>query len=166
MADESALRLNSWVQHSCNVLTEDKKQSRPLSIWKEQDIWDYIERFDVQICELYYKGHDRTGCFCCTYGCHLEDRAKGTNKFELLKEQHPNQYKALKKLGIFEVLLNMQVPIRNDEEYMGQLEEKKLSIKDWYDMVQKDIEENGENSFYHQYHKYFEPPKSKKVKGE
>ena len=57
MADESALRLNSWVQHSCNVLTEDKKQSRPLSIWKEQDIWDYIERFDVQICELYYKGH-------------------------------------------------------------------------------------------------------------
>lgn len=105
-------------------------------------------------------------CFCCTYGCHLEDRAKGTNKFELLKEQHPNQYKALSKLGIFEVLLNMQVPIRNDEEYMGQLEEKKISIKEWYELVQKDIEENGEDSSYHQYHKYFEPPKSKKVKGE
>lgn len=84
----------------------------------------------------------------------------------MLKEQHPNQYKALSKLGIFEVLLNMQVPIRNDQGYMEQLEEKKLSIKEWYDMVQKDIEENGENSAYHQYHKYFEPPKSKKVKGE
>lgn len=166
MADESALRLNSWVQHSCNVLTEDKKQSRPLSIWKEKDIWEYIEKYQIPICELYYKGHDRTGCFCCTYGCHLEDRAKGTNKFEMLKEQHPKQYKALSKLGIFEVLLNMQVPIRNDEEYMAQLEEKKLTIKEWYDLVQKDIEENGVNSAYHQYHKYFEPPKSKKVKGE
>lgn len=103
-------------------------------------------------------------CFCCTYGCHLEDRAKGTNKFELLKEQHPKQYNALSKLGIFEVLLNMQVPIRNDEDYMKRLEEKKLSIKEWYDMVQKDIEENGEDSTYHKYHKYFEP-KPKKVKG-
>ena len=84
----------------------------------------------------------------------------------MLKEQHPKQYKALSKLGIFEVLLNMQVPIRNDEEYMAQLEEKKLTIKEWYDLVQKDIEENGVNSAYHQYHKYFEPPKSKKVKGE
>lgn len=159
MADESLLRMNSWVQHSCNVMTETKKQSRPMSIWKEQDVWDYIEKFNIPICELYYKGHDRTGCYLCPYGVHLEDRAKKTNKFELLKEQHPNQYKSLGKLGIHEVLLNMQVPIRNDEEYMDKLEEKKVSIKEWYDMVKKDIEDIGEDSKYYQYHKYFEAKK-------
>lgn len=33
-----------------------------MSIWKEQDVWDYIEKYQIPICELYYKGHDRTGC--------------------------------------------------------------------------------------------------------
>lgn len=60
-------------------------------------------------------------------------------------------------MNIKEVLLNMQVPIRNDEEYMQKLEDKKTTIKEWYDMVQKDIEENGDDSSYHRYHKYFEP---------
>ena len=64
-------------------------------------------------------------------------------------------------MGIREALLNMRVPIRNDEAYMTQLGRKEESIKEWYERAQKSIEENGENSPYWQYHKYFEP-KTKK----
>lgn len=53
----------------------------------------------------------------------------------------------------------MQVPIRNDEEYMKDLEIKKNEIKNWYDMVDKDIKENGVESIYYKYHKYVEAKK-------
>lgn len=156
MSGESSLRLNSWIKHSCNMFTDDVKQSRPMSVWNEQDVWDYIERFNIPLCELYYRGHDRTGCFLCPYGANLDDRRLGTNRFELLKEQHPKQYNSLEKLGIRDVLLNMQVPIRNDEKYMNDLDHKKEEIKQWYEMVEADIKEHGTDSKYYRYHKYFD----------
>lgn len=153
MAGESQLRLNSWLRHSCNMFDGKKVQSRPLSIWTEDDIWEYIKRFDLTICDLYYKGHTRTGCFCCPYGAHLDK--SGANKFELLKDQHPQQYKALDKLGLKRALADMNVPIKNDIEYEKYREERQSEIKKWYEMVEKDIELNGEKSGYALYHKYF-----------
>lgn len=155
MADESILRLNSWIRHSCNMFDGKKIQSRPLSIWKESDIWEYIKKYDIEICELYYKGHDRTGCFLCPFGAKIEDERTGTNRFERLKETHPNQYKALDKLGIKQVLLDMSVPIRNDEDYMKALAKRKLEIEQWYIKVGNDIALHGEESKYWKYHKYF-----------
>lgn len=155
MADESMLRLQSWISHSCNMFDGNKIQSRPLSIWKESDIWEYIKQYDVKICELYYRGYERTGCFLCPYGSGIEDRKVGTNRFELLHDTHPNQYRALRKLGMRDVLLNMGVPIRNDEEYMRDLEIKQREIKEWNERVTKDIEEHGEASQYYKYAKYF-----------
>lgn len=74
----------------------------------------------------------------------------------MLKEQHPKQYNSLEKLGIRDVLLNMQVPIRNDEKYMNDLDHKKEEIKQWYEMVEADIKEHGTDSKYYRYHKYFD----------
>lgn len=162
IADESLLRLNSWVKYSCNMYTKDKTQSRPLSIWTEEDIWAYIKKYDIKLCKIYDMGHDRTGCYLCTYGSHLEDRDRGTNKFEMLKEQHPKHYQSLKKLGIRDVLLNMQVPIRNDEEYMKDLKAKRLELKEWYQAIKDGIAEDGEDSKYYKYRKYFEPTEKQK----
>ena len=156
MADESILRLNSWIRHSCNMFDGKKIQSRPLSIWKEDDVWEYIKKYNIEICSLYYNGHDRTGCFCCPYGAKIEDERTGTNRFEVLREKHPKQYKALEKMGIKQVLFDMGVPIRNDEEYMQQLAQRQLEIEQWYIKVGNDIAINGENSKYWKYHKYFE----------
>ena len=156
MANESSLRLNSWLRHSCNMFDGKKIQSRPLSIWLEKDIWSYIETFNIEICQLYYQGHERTGCFLCPFGAHLEDRRTGTNRFEKLKESHPNQYKALDKLGIKQVLLDMGVSIRNDEEYMTQLAERQLEVEKWYIKVGNDIALHGEESEYWKYNKYFQ----------
>lgn len=61
MANESSLRLNSWIRYSCNMYDGKKIQSRPLSIWTDSDIWEYIEKYDIEICDLYYRGHNRTG---------------------------------------------------------------------------------------------------------
>ena len=156
MANESRIRKDSWIKHSCNMFDGKKIQSRPLSIWLEDDIWAYIKKYNVEICNLYYRGHTRTGCFCCPYGAHLEDRKTGTNRFEIMKEQHPKQYKALEKMGIRQVLLDMGVPIRNDEEYMKDLVDRQKQIAQWYIKVGNDIAINGEDSKYWKYHKYFE----------
>lgn len=154
MANESKLRLNSWLRYSCNMYDGKKIQSRPLSIWLDKDIWEYIEKYNIEICNLYYRGHNRTGCFLCPYGSHLDKSEK--NKFELLKEQHPQQYKALDKLGIKRVLMDMNVRIANDENYMKQKEKRQQEIKQWYINVEKDLKENGKKSKYWIYHKYFE----------
>lgn len=154
LAEESQLRLNSWVRHGCNMFDGKKIQSRPLSIWTESDIWDYINLYNIDICSLYYNGHKRTGCFCCPYGAHL-DKSR-FNKFELLKHQHPHHYKALDKLGIKQVLADMNVPIRNDSEYELYRQKRQKEIKNWYEQVQKDIEEHKNKSKYSMYYKYFQ----------
>lgn len=155
MAGESRLRINSWLKHSCNMFDGKTIQSRPLSVWTENDIWEYIEKYNIEICVLYHQGRTRTGCFLCPFGAHLEDKETGTNRFEKLKESHPNQYKALEKLGIKRALLDMGVPIRNDDEYMARLAIRQQEIAQWYEMVERDIAMYGENSEYWKYHKYF-----------
>ena len=153
MANESSLRLNSWIRYSCNMYDGNKIQSRPLSIWTDDDIWEYIEKYNVEVCDLYYRGHNRTGCFLCPYGSHLDKSEK--NKFELLKEQHQQQYKALDKLGIKRVLMDMNVNISNDSEYMKEKEIRQNEIKQWYVDVENDLKLNKENSKYWMFHKYF-----------
>ena len=153
MAIESKLRLNSWLRHSCNMFDGKKIQSRPLSIWTDDDIWEYIEKYQLEICELYHRGHKRTGCFLCPFGCHLDKSEK--NKFELLKEQHPNQYKALEKLGVKKVLMDMNVRIANDDDYMKAKKKRQEEIESWYDTVALSIKFQGEQSKYYKYHKYF-----------
>ena len=59
-------------------------------------------------------------------------------------------------MGIKQVLLDMGVPIRNDEEYMQQLAQRQLEIEQWYIKVGNDIAINGKDSKYWKYHKYFE----------
>jgi 3'-phosphoadenosine 5'-phosphosulfate sulfotransferase (PAPS reductase)/FAD synthetase len=87
MASESLLRANQWVRHGCNIF-EGHVSSRPLSIWTEEDIWEYINTRGLEVAELYHKGIYRTGCAACGFGCHYED----DKRFEILKELHPRYY--------------------------------------------------------------------------
>lgn len=48
-----------------------------------------LEEFETERPILKTTGCDRTGCMFCGYGCHLE---KSPNRFERMKETHPNQY--------------------------------------------------------------------------
>lgn len=88
MADESKMRRGQYIRNGgCNVWGE-KPSSRPLSIWTEQDIWDYIKLQNLPIAEIYAKGARRTGCMGCGFGAHFP----GDDRFDLLFREHPKCY--------------------------------------------------------------------------
>lgn len=117
MAAESQLRTQQWLKNGCNGFDMKSPVSNPMSFWTEQDVLQYIKRFNVPIASVYgdiiYEkdaeqtrfddygidgvgsdtlvttGCDRTGCIFCAFGCHLE---KEPSRFQRLKETHPRQY--------------------------------------------------------------------------
>lgn len=117
MAEESMIREAAWIKNGCNAFNAKIPSSQPMSFWTEQDVLQYIKRFDVQIASVYgdivyakdaeqtrledfgidgvgsdtlvTTGCDRTGCVFCGFGCHLE---KEPSRFQRLKVTHPKQY--------------------------------------------------------------------------
>lgn len=116
MAAESMLRTQKWMQYGCNAFENKKAQSAPLSFWTDDDIWEYIRKFDIPYCSIYDKGYARTGCIFCMYGVHLE---KEPNRFQRLQRTHPQIWRYCLKpwdkggLGMREVLDYMGVPYEN-----------------------------------------------------
>ena len=101
MAVESQLRRQAWLAHGCNGFDMKHPTSQPMSFWTEQDVLEYIRRYDLPIapvygevvsidngCKLCTTGCDRTGCIFCGFGAHLDD----DNRFIRLRETHPHQY--------------------------------------------------------------------------
>lgn len=88
MADESDLRKGQYIKAGgCNVFGE-KAASRPLSIWTEADVWQYIEEQRLDIADIYHKGAARTGCMGCGFGAQFAD----DRRFSILLDNHPKAY--------------------------------------------------------------------------
>lgn len=97
MACESRLRKKIWLDYGCNIYEGNRIKSNPLSFWTEQDVLEYLVKFNVPYCSVYGEikqdkngkyyttGEHRTGCIFCGFGCHLEDEP---NRFQRLKETH------------------------------------------------------------------------------
>lgn len=132
LAEESKLRMSNYLKYGCNAFENKRPISKPLSIWTEQDILEYIDIFKLPIAKVYGEllkddngkyyltGENRTGCMFCMYGCHLE---KKPNKFQRLAKTHPKIYDyCINKLNIGEVLefinINYQM-IYTVEDYLG-----------------------------------------------
>lgn len=102
MAIESVRRKQAWMGTGCNVFDGTRPSSKPLSVWTEQDILQYLREFNVPYCSvygdikedesgrLYTTGASRTGCVFRGFGCHHD---KVPTRFQRLKETHPVQYK-------------------------------------------------------------------------
>lgn len=119
MACESQNRKQNWKLHGCNVFSGKEPKSQPLSFWTEQNILEYLVKFNIPYASVYgdilqdekgkyyTTGYNRTGCVFCGYGCHLE---KEPNRFQRLKQTHPKLWKYCMKpvseggLGMKEVL--------------------------------------------------------------
>lgn len=120
MASESRLRMKNWLLHGCNAFDANKPISNPMSFWTEQDVFQYIKKYNLDIASVYgdvisvdkdgmeyscvidpscnelkTTGLDRTGCMFCAYGCHLDKPGEG--RFELMKHTHPKQYEYIMK---------------------------------------------------------------------
>lgn len=97
MACESQERRTQWLQYGCNVFSDRRPISRPMSFWTEQDVLEYIKKYNLDYASVYGeivedngKLHttkcDRTGCVFCGFGCQAE---KFPNRFQRLKQTHP-----------------------------------------------------------------------------
>lgn len=86
MASESITREQAYLKHGCNKLTEGKEQCTPLGFWTEKDIWEYIERYNVKIADI-YETESRTGCVACAFGMEFDK-----DRFKRLKKIEPKKY--------------------------------------------------------------------------
>ena len=84
MAAESRNRRTKWIKNGCNAWNLKNPESNPMSFWTENDVLEYIHKFNIQIAEPYgevviekkteygckYKttGCSRTGCIFCLFG--------------------------------------------------------------------------------------------------
>ena len=109
MTEESRMRKQAWLRHGCNAFDSKKITSQPMSFWTEQDVLEYIKRYNIDICSVYGEietldngtlhctGCQRTGCVYCGFGAHCEKQ--GEERFLRLKETHPKQYEFCIKGG-------------------------------------------------------------------
>ena len=113
MADESRLRLQSWLKNGCNAWNAKNQASTPLAFWTENDILQYLKEYEIPYASVYGEivedeqlpgqmwldgycpqkltttGCKRTGCIFCGFGCHLE---KQPNRYQMLENTHPALY--------------------------------------------------------------------------
>lgn len=76
--DESMLRMEQYVRRGgCSTFEKNKEASFPMSIWTDQDIYTYIDKFNLRLCDLYAKGFVRTGCMSCGFGAHIDKNRFG-----------------------------------------------------------------------------------------
>ena len=110
MAGDSDIRRRDIFSRGCNVYDTKAPQSRPLANWCEADVYEYIENHNVDICEIYSMGYDRTGCVFCMYGLAQEQKNTGSNRFVKMRKTHTKLYDyCINKLGIGEVLSFMNI---------------------------------------------------------
>lgn len=89
MASESKRREVDYIRNgNCNYFEGKSVKSQPLSIWVEQDIWAYIDRFNLPIADIYHKGAMRTGCMGCGFGAQFAD----DTRFRILLANYPKCY--------------------------------------------------------------------------
>ena len=88
--EESSLRRMHYFKYGINIYNAKVPKSTPLAFWMDFDVWEYVDRFQLEFASCYEGegGVDRTGCMFCMYGAHLNQ----PNKFQRMAVTHPKQY--------------------------------------------------------------------------
>lgn len=103
MTAESMRRRLNWLKQGCNAFDGTHPISNPMSFWTEQDVLQYIKRYNLRYASVYGEivqdeksgelrctGCDRTGCIFCAYGAHRETEKR--SRFRRLAKSHPKLY--------------------------------------------------------------------------
>lgn len=101
MTEDSPLRRQTYMRHSCNAYDTKRPRSTPIAFWTTSDIWNYIHENGVPYCSIYDMGWENTGCAFCLFGVHKEEEP---NRFQRIQVTHPELWKACIGWGIPEVL--------------------------------------------------------------
>jgi 3'-phosphoadenosine 5'-phosphosulfate sulfotransferase (PAPS reductase)/FAD synthetase len=135
MASESRRRMQTFLQNGyTHKMAETYFENgdpiyhcNPLEIWTDEDVWEYIKRFNVPYSPLYdvswtdSQGEvhkiPRNGCMPCG-----TDLLFPNNHLSALRHTHPRAWKVFMSAGIAEQIRNLQQAKRNGQ----------LSIIDFY----------------------------------
>lgn len=129
MAEESKLRMQSWLRHGCNGFESKRPVSQPMAFWTEQDVLRYLLYTKIPYAPIYGEivpvegkknkdgspfltttGVSRSGCMFCMYGIHLEPEP---NRFQRMALTHPTQYHyCIDRLGCGKVMDFIGVPYK------------------------------------------------------
>jgi hypothetical protein len=113
MASDNDFRRKEYVKNGCNAFDNKNPKSMPLGFWTEQDVLQYLLKYNVPYCNIYGNiiendgvysttGEHRTGCVFCMFGVHLEGKE---NRFTRLHKTHPHLWNyCMNQLGMKTVL--------------------------------------------------------------
>lgn len=106
--EEAQQREQTYLMHGCNAPDVSFPRSWPMAFWLDSDVWEYVRAYDLAYAGLYDVGYQRTGCFACMFGVHLEAEP---NRFQRMKQTHPRLWDyCIDRLGLGEVLEYIDVP--------------------------------------------------------
>lgn len=106
-AEESSLRLTTYLKYGCNTFEANRPISTPMVFWTEENVWEYIKKFNLLYSKIYDMGYQRTGCMFCLFG--IQRKNSDTNILKMNKT-HPQIYKyCINELGIGKVLDFMNI---------------------------------------------------------
>lgn len=111
----------------CNTFEGKTTRSSPMLFWTDEDVWNYIKKYNVEVCSVYYdrtvdvngknitvKGENRTGCMFCAFGVQLE---KGVNRFQKMSVTHPRQHAiVMDRMGMREAMKMINVKVDYEDE--------------------------------------------------
>lgn len=170
-ATESKSRKDSWIKEGCNVYHKYGPASRPLMLWTDNNIWEYIKQNNLQVNPMYekvyvgksgkeYKCYSRLGCISCPMGAQFEQALKKKNpeiknRFECLYDIDEDLFQShIINSGMWQILCLMGITIPKHESYMMLFEQYQDNIKEWYKNFREnfitvllDIENNWEFTF-------------------
>lgn len=139
--DESRLRRDSWIKYGCNYFSKGgKSMCRPLSLWSEKNVWDYIRQENIPYSSIYDKGYTRSGCVACMFGMSLENELKRRgalkdNRFELLYKTNKKAllHYLLGEPQIWKPLTDMFVRLDIPEDkYQVLAKARREELSNWY----------------------------------
>ena len=113
MADESRRRKFNWMEFGDFYCTkkENMWKVHPLSIWREEDIWEYHRLHSLPLCEIYRMGHRRNGCWPCGMDINFPD-----NHLATLRKSHPKLwYFLMVKKGLARELLKIKLALNDGQ---------------------------------------------------
>ena len=102
MASDSRRRRQEFLANGCNTFNEKHISGKPLGFWLEEDVWNYIRKYNIPYSKIYDMGERRTGCMFCMFGLGYDGCP---NRFQRMKNTHPQLWDyCMDKLGLQRVL--------------------------------------------------------------
>ncbi len=102
--------------------------SSPLSAWDDNDVWEYIRRYDVPYSPLYDLTDDdgnklftRNGCYVCGTGLAYEG-----NNIEILRKHYPAKWRRLMEYGMAREMQTFACAMCNNNIKLQTLESEYL----------------------------------------